>query len=276
MQPLRNDTVWICSTCGVEHVDDEGVCPVCADERQWVPASGQRWTTLAQLAGGRLPDAAARARAWSARAHGRAQDRDRAERVRDQHPRRDGGVGPARVRRRRGRRARPRARRAARHQLQPPTHVRRATRVEPAARRCARARVRAKPRVGLAHRPGGQRARRPPRNRARGDAASVRRPLLREHGAALGRRCRQPGRAAVVGHDPRQPRPGDGHVHAQLSEPDPAVGGGRRADRQRGRAASSSIGCTTTSRTRSIPTRAPRSGVLPTATSPGCEATSTT
>ncbi|MFZ0387996.1 MAG: hypothetical protein WAL22_20200 [Solirubrobacteraceae bacterium] len=49
MQPLRDDTVWICSTCGVEHVDDEGVCPVCADERQWVPASGQRWTTLAQL-----------------------------------------------------------------------------------------------------------------------------------------------------------------------------------------------------------------------------------
>jgi hypothetical protein len=50
MQPLMNDTVWICGTCGVEHADDEGVCPVCADERQWVPPSGQRWTTLAQLA----------------------------------------------------------------------------------------------------------------------------------------------------------------------------------------------------------------------------------
>jgi hypothetical protein len=49
MQPPMNDTVWICTTCGVEHADNEGVCPVCADERQWVPASGQRWTTLAQL-----------------------------------------------------------------------------------------------------------------------------------------------------------------------------------------------------------------------------------
>jgi hypothetical protein len=43
------DTVWICATCGVEHADGEGVCPVCNDERQWVPASGQRWTTVAQL-----------------------------------------------------------------------------------------------------------------------------------------------------------------------------------------------------------------------------------
>jgi hypothetical protein len=49
MHPGSADTVWICATCGVEHADDAGVCPVCADERQWVPASGQRWTTLAQL-----------------------------------------------------------------------------------------------------------------------------------------------------------------------------------------------------------------------------------
>jgi glyoxylase-like metal-dependent hydrolase (beta-lactamase superfamily II) len=26
------------------------VCPVCADERQWLPPAGQRWTTLAELA----------------------------------------------------------------------------------------------------------------------------------------------------------------------------------------------------------------------------------
>jgi hypothetical protein len=44
------DTVWICATCGVEHADGEGVCPVCADERQWVPADGQHWTTLDELA----------------------------------------------------------------------------------------------------------------------------------------------------------------------------------------------------------------------------------
>jgi glyoxylase-like metal-dependent hydrolase (beta-lactamase superfamily II) len=43
-------TVWICATCGVEHADDQGVCAICADERQWVPADGQRWTTLEELA----------------------------------------------------------------------------------------------------------------------------------------------------------------------------------------------------------------------------------
>jgi hypothetical protein len=40
----------ICETCGVEHAAAEGTCAICADERQWVPAEGQRWTTLAELA----------------------------------------------------------------------------------------------------------------------------------------------------------------------------------------------------------------------------------
>jgi hypothetical protein len=40
---------WICATCGVEHADNNGVCAICADERQWVPAAGQRWTTLFDL-----------------------------------------------------------------------------------------------------------------------------------------------------------------------------------------------------------------------------------
>jgi len=43
-------TVFICATCGVEHAQAEGVCAICADERQWVPADGQRWTTLDELA----------------------------------------------------------------------------------------------------------------------------------------------------------------------------------------------------------------------------------
>jgi hypothetical protein len=43
-------TVWVCANCGVEHADDQGVCPVCADERQWLPADGQHWTTLDDLA----------------------------------------------------------------------------------------------------------------------------------------------------------------------------------------------------------------------------------
>jgi len=43
---------WICVTCGNHYPEDEsppGECVICADERQWVPSSGQRWTTLARL-----------------------------------------------------------------------------------------------------------------------------------------------------------------------------------------------------------------------------------
>jgi glyoxylase-like metal-dependent hydrolase (beta-lactamase superfamily II) len=40
---------WICATCAVEHADRVEVCAICADERQWVPAEGQRWTTLDEL-----------------------------------------------------------------------------------------------------------------------------------------------------------------------------------------------------------------------------------
>ena len=40
----------ICATCAVEHAGRPEVCAICADERQWVPAGGQRWTTLRELA----------------------------------------------------------------------------------------------------------------------------------------------------------------------------------------------------------------------------------
>ena len=40
---------WICQTCAVEHADRPDVCAICADERQWVPADGQVWTTLAEM-----------------------------------------------------------------------------------------------------------------------------------------------------------------------------------------------------------------------------------
>jgi len=43
-----------CATCGVEYGSDDtalpAVCPICADERQYVPATGQRWATQAELA----------------------------------------------------------------------------------------------------------------------------------------------------------------------------------------------------------------------------------
>jgi hypothetical protein len=44
------EAMSICATCGVEHARAEGTCAICADERQWVPADGQRWTTLEELA----------------------------------------------------------------------------------------------------------------------------------------------------------------------------------------------------------------------------------
>lgn len=44
----------LCATCGVEHAaTPDGlpdVCAICADERQWVPEDGQRWTSLEELA----------------------------------------------------------------------------------------------------------------------------------------------------------------------------------------------------------------------------------
>jgi hypothetical protein len=43
--------VWkICRTCAVEHDAAAEVCAICADERQWVPAGGQQWTTSDELA----------------------------------------------------------------------------------------------------------------------------------------------------------------------------------------------------------------------------------
>jgi hypothetical protein len=45
-------TAWICATCGNWQADapsPPGVCAICADERQWVPKDGQRWTTLDEL-----------------------------------------------------------------------------------------------------------------------------------------------------------------------------------------------------------------------------------
>ena len=44
-------TTWVCATCGNHFREPRPeVCVVCADERQWLPPGGQRWTTLAELA----------------------------------------------------------------------------------------------------------------------------------------------------------------------------------------------------------------------------------
>jgi hypothetical protein len=46
-------TIWLCATCGLEHPDTPkrppGDCAICADDRQYLPIGGQRWTTLAEL-----------------------------------------------------------------------------------------------------------------------------------------------------------------------------------------------------------------------------------
>lgn len=44
--------IWICATCAVESADSATPpeeCEICSDERQWVPATGQAWTTVAEL-----------------------------------------------------------------------------------------------------------------------------------------------------------------------------------------------------------------------------------
>src|SRR4051794_39815865 len=42
----------VCVTCGVQFAASEEPlerCPICTDQRQYVPESGQRWTTLEEL-----------------------------------------------------------------------------------------------------------------------------------------------------------------------------------------------------------------------------------
>ena len=55
---------FICMTCGTQYPDAEAApaaCTICTDPRQYVPVSGQRWTTLAELAGERSNDVRAEA-----------------------------------------------------------------------------------------------------------------------------------------------------------------------------------------------------------------------
>lgn len=48
MRPVQSRTPFICVACGTQYeesTDPPSDCPVCEDERQYVPASGQAWTT---------------------------------------------------------------------------------------------------------------------------------------------------------------------------------------------------------------------------------------
>ena len=45
-------TIWLCRACGVERgpsASEPEQCDICEDERQYVPASGQAWTTVERL-----------------------------------------------------------------------------------------------------------------------------------------------------------------------------------------------------------------------------------
>ena len=42
-------TLPICLTCGMQYAEPRADCPICEDERQYVPPSGQQWTTLEEL-----------------------------------------------------------------------------------------------------------------------------------------------------------------------------------------------------------------------------------
>ena len=50
---MADEVHWVCPGCGAHFppaVAPPVQCPLCEDERQWVPATGQRWTSLEQLA----------------------------------------------------------------------------------------------------------------------------------------------------------------------------------------------------------------------------------
>jgi glyoxylase-like metal-dependent hydrolase (beta-lactamase superfamily II) len=50
---MSSAEIWICSACGANHPEAVSAperCPLCEDERQWVPPTGQQWTTMSRLA----------------------------------------------------------------------------------------------------------------------------------------------------------------------------------------------------------------------------------
>ncbi|APW61756.1 MBL fold metallo-hydrolase [Paludisphaera borealis] len=51
-EAAREGTAFLCVTCGMQYPESAKPpesCPVCEDERQYVPPEGQQWTTLEQL-----------------------------------------------------------------------------------------------------------------------------------------------------------------------------------------------------------------------------------
>jgi len=52
--PKPREDIWVCPTCGANYPpapEPPARCPLCEDERQWVPPTGQVWKTMGELAG---------------------------------------------------------------------------------------------------------------------------------------------------------------------------------------------------------------------------------
>lgn len=50
--PVPNGDIWVCPTCGANFPpapEPPAGCPLCQDERQWVPPTGQVWKTMDEL-----------------------------------------------------------------------------------------------------------------------------------------------------------------------------------------------------------------------------------
>ena len=204
-------TVFLCRACGTSYPDAEAPparCPICDDERQYVPTAGQAWTTGAALAAGHR-------NAWQQLEPGLTQPADGAG-LRHQParlPGDDAGGEPALGLRRtprrrdRGDRARPRRRGGDRDVAPALLHDRAGL-----GRRLRRAGAPARRRPEL-DRPAGPGdpalGRRQPAGAARRHAGPARRPLPRRHGRALGGRRggrrRDPRRRHPPGH-PRRAR----------------------------------------------------------------------
>ncbi len=51
MEALYFYTMNMCKTCGTEFLDkNPPLCPICNDDRQYIPQNGQQWTTYECLA----------------------------------------------------------------------------------------------------------------------------------------------------------------------------------------------------------------------------------
>jgi len=65
MYPLRHLAAWVCRACGTQYAPSSAppaACPICLDEREYVPPVGQAWTSLVSCA---APARVTRSASWS-------------------------------------------------------------------------------------------------------------------------------------------------------------------------------------------------------------------